>query len=327
MRGPLPEPPMSDRLALAPAPEPPDAPAKPPAPAAPPRDRGNPSVYEALLADPLCPVDKEALAVATRDLQRWTRRYLKPLARGLSLASVVVITALKRLVPIPFRWHGAIDVLCLWFTRRFVSNEAISSLIRHFIVETQLINFVLRNAGDPDLPLSDLEPARLAEMGDRTVIRHDLNIYNFVIDLGRSEKADVLRARPHGELDFEGLEVPDIDTEPQRRRWLSLDIETALYLMNIPFCLFTTNDEYERAVNSFQLDESLCAYIANLTGDPVFRSWVPNRFPMWLSTKRDVPRDLYWHAIVNEMVHTRLCQMRDAIARGEKWPLEGRSHA
>lgn len=91
--------------------------------------------------------------------------------------------------------------------------------------------------------------------------------------------------------------------------------------MNIPFCLFTTEDEYERAVNSFQLDESLCAYIANLTGDPVFRSWVPLRFPVWLSLHRDVPRDLYWHATVNEYVHTRLRQMRDALARGEPWPL------
>ena len=290
------------------------------------RDRSNPTVYHALLADPLSPVDKEALRTAVRDMQRWTRRYLKPLARGLSLVSVPLITVLKRMLPLPLRWHGAIDFLCLWFMRRFVSNEAAASLIRHFIVETQLINFVLRNAGDPDLPLCELEPHRLGDMGDRTVIRHDLNIYNFLIDLGESQKADVLRARRHAELDFSGLDVPDIDTEPARRRWLHLDIETALYLMNIPFCLFTTAEEYERAVNSFQVDESLCACIANLTGDPVFRSWVPNRFPMWLSTKRDVPRDLYWHAAVNELVHTRLRYMRDAIARGERWPLQASPH-
>lgn len=299
-----------------------DAPATLSARALAPRDREDPSVFEAMLADPANGIERRALEAAVRDLQRWTRRYLKPAARALSLTLVPVITAVKRLTPVPLRWHGAIDVLCLWFVRRFVSNEAAYSLIRHFLIETKLMNFVLQNAQDPALPRIGLEPVRLADMGDRTVIHHDLNIYNFVIDLGRSERACVLRARPHRELDFSGLDVPDIDTEPGRRRYLELDIETALYLMNIPFCLFTTASEYERAVNSFQLDDSLCAYIANLTGDPVFRSWVPNRFSLWLSTRRDVPRDLYWHATVNELVHARLCRMRDAIARGERWPLE-----
>jgi len=76
--------------------------------------------------------------------------------------------------------------------------------------------------------------------------------------------------------------------------------------MSIFFCLLTTEDEYERAVNSFQLDESLMASIANLTGDLVFRSWTPLRFSPWLAIHRDVARDLYWHALVHEYAHGRL---------------------
>lgn len=270
--------------------------------------------------DPAGGIESVALDMAVRDMDRWSRRYLKPIARLLCALWVPWITICKRLIPLPLRWHRAIDVLCLWFMRRFVSPEAAYSLIRHFVVETQLMNFVLRNAGDTRLPLVDLEPTRLCDMADKTVIRHDLNMYNFVIDLGESEAADVLSRIPADQLDFSGLQVPPIDVEKDRRRWLNLDIETALYLMNIPFCLFTTATEYERAVNSFQLDESLLAYIANLTGDPVFRSWVPNRFTLWLSTSRDVPRDLYWHAAVNELAYARLCRMRDALAQGQTWP-------
>lgn len=186
--------------------------------------RLEPSLFDALLADPALPVDKAALEIAVRDMRRWTRRYIKPLARVVSLVSVFFIVALKRLLPFQFRWHAAIDVLCLWFMRRFVSKQAAYSLIRHFVVETQLINFVILNSGDADLPLCQLEPSQLADMGERTVIRHDENIYHLVLALGRSEKADVLRARPHDELDFSGLEVPEIDVEEGRRRWLSLDI-------------------------------------------------------------------------------------------------------
>lgn len=289
------------------------------------RDRGNPDPFETMLKDPGLGLDKEALAVAVRDMRRWTRRYVKPVARWLSLVSVFLIVALKRVLPFQFRAHGLIDTLCIWFMRRFVSAEAAYSLIRHFVIETNLINFVAKNCGADDVLTTDLKPDALAKMGDRTVIRHDINIYNLVLDLGESKSADVLSRRPLEALDFSMLTVPDIDVEAGRRRWLELDIESALYLMNIPFCLFTTEDEYERAVNSFQLDESLLGYLANLTGDVVFRSWTPLRFSAWLNIARDVPRDLYWHAIVNELAHTRLCAMRDAVARGESWPPEARA--
>jgi hypothetical protein len=287
------------------------------------RDRANPDPFEAMLKDPGLGLDKDALAYAVRDMRRWTRRYVKPLVRVLSLTTVFFIVVLKRLLPFQFRAHGLIDVLCIWFMRRFVSTDAAYSLIRHFIIETNLINFVARNCGADDVLDTDLKPDALAKMGDRTVMRHDINIYNLVLDLGESESADVLSRRPLEALDFSMLDVPDIDVEAQRRRWLELDIESALYLMNIPFCLCTTEDEYERAVNSFQLDESLLGYIANLTGDVVFRSWTPLRFSVWLNIARDVPRDLYWHAIVNELAHTRLCRMRDARERAESWPREG----
>ncbi len=299
--------------------------------ASPTRDRSNPDPFEAMLKDPGLGLDKEALTVAVRDMRRWTRRYVKPVLRRLSLVSVFFIVVLKRVLPFQFRAHGLIDSLCIWFMRRFVSNEAATSLIRHFIIETNLINFVARNCGADDVQETDLKPDALCKMGERTVMLHDINIYNLVIDLGDSESADVKRARPLDELDFSMLTVPDIDTEPERRRWLELDIESALYLMNIPFCLFTTEDEYERAVNSFQLDESLLGYLANLTGDVVFRSWTPLRFSAWLNIARDVPRDLYWHAIVNELAHTRLCALRDARddddEQQERAPTQRRAYA
>ena len=52
------------------------------------------------------------------------------------------------------------------------------------------------------------------------------------------------------------LDIPPVDPERWRRRLLNLDIQTALCLMNIPFALCLTPQEYRRAVHSLRLDAS-----------------------------------------------------------------------
>jgi hypothetical protein len=272
------------------------------------RDRSDPSIADVLLWDPTVPMAHETRVLAARDLGRWSHRALLPWARAWGLATVWCIRVLKAALPFQFSWHRAIDVLCVWFMRRFVSADAAELLIRHFVVETNLLAFIARNCGKP-VAEPALRPARLEELGNSAVIQHDLAVYNLVIDVGQSGASLAPRA-----LDFAPLAVPPIDAARDVKRWLELDIETALYLMNVPFCLFTTQSEYERAVNSFQLDESVCAMLAQLTGDATFRTWTPVKFPAWISVRRDVARDLFWHAAVCEYAHTWLEGIRDRRA-------------
>ena len=60
----------------------------------------------------------------------------------------------KRACPVRFAAHATMDRLCLWFLRRFVSPDAVSLLIRHFIVETNLLNFCLQRTRCPASPRS-----------------------------------------------------------------------------------------------------------------------------------------------------------------------------
>jgi len=278
---------------------------------APARDRGDPSISDVLLWDPTLPMAHETRVLAARDLARWSHRALLPLARALSLASVFCIRACKSILPCQFSWHRALDVLCVWFLRRFVSADAAELLIRHFVVETNLLAFIAHNCGR-EIPAPQLRPACIEDLGNHAVIAHDIAVYNLVIDVGQSGASFPLdRGASPRALDFTALEAPVIDAMRHRKRWLELDIETSLYLMNIPFCLFTTQSEYERAVNSFQLDESVCAMLASLTGDPTFRTWTPVKFPAWISVRRDVARDLFFHAAVTEYAHTWIEKLRD----------------
>lgn len=278
-------------------------------------NRADPSIAALLLVDPTSDVGDGAQRLLQLHLRSWSRRALKPFVRLLSLASVMLITALKRVLPFEFSWHDGIDVLCIWFMKRFVAPEACALLMRHFVVETNLLCFLAKNArrehnnDDNAIEEPTLRPRQCADLGERAVIRHDLNVYNVLHDLGVTDGVDVRTPRPLHTLDVSMLDAGAIegdDGHDPHWRVLRLDIETSLYLMNIPFCLFTTTNEYERGVNSFQLDQSLCAAIAGITGDPAFLSWTPLKFAVYVTTWRDVPRDLYWHAAVDEMIHTRL---------------------
>mgnify|MGYP006177533449 CR=1 FL=1 len=76
--------------------------------------------------------------------------------------------------------------------------------------------------------------------------------------------------------------------------------------MNVAFCLLTTAQEYRRAVHSLQLDESVLGCLAELTGDDMFNTWKPAGYIPIVRTNRDVPRDLFAHAVIHEYIHARL---------------------
>jgi hypothetical protein len=270
-----------------------------------------------MAADPAIGMDRATLRLVIRDQRRPSRAFLYPWVRVLSRVTVTIIVVGKRACPVRFSAHATMDRMCLWFLRRFVSPTAVSLLIRHFIVETNLLNFCVRNARLPGREAVGLCPVSLAELGNRAVIEHDLNVYRVLSALGRAGVAARLPGRQRrGDLDFSMLAVPEVDPEPGTRRLLNLDIQTALCLMNIPFAACLTPGEYRRAVHSLRLDASLLSVLAALTGDDTFLGWRTALPPVRVDTNIDVPATVYEHALVCEYALARLGQIRDATAGG-----------
>jgi len=268
-------------------------------------EAAGPSLRDVMSVDPAISIDLATLRQIIHDQQRASRRFLYPWAQILSRLAVAAIVVAKRVVPIRFSAHATMDRMCLWFLRRFVAPDSVSLLIRHFIVETNLLNFCLRNVGLPDEV--DLRPATLAELGNRAVIEHDLNVYRALLALGRAASPDrAAKLSKPTQLDFGMLSVPGIDPEPHTRRLLRLDIQTALCVMNIPFAFCLTPDEYRRAVHSLRLDASLLTVLAEITGDSAFLGW---RQPaVRAGSNFDVPAAVYEHALLCEFAHARLCR-------------------
>ena len=263
-------------------------------------DGPGPGIWEALAGDPTFHFDRRALGLLRVDQNRWSHRYIRPPARFLSRIAVALIVVVKRILPFQFSSHRMLDRLGIWFMFRLVSVEGGELLLRHFVIETNVLAFIARNSG---LDEPTLRPATLGQLDDNAVIVHDLNLYRVLAGLGN-------RPLPHPEdrrspLDFSMLQLEPIEVG-ESRRWLQLDLETGLCFMNMAFALLTTSDEYRRAVHSLQLDESVLSCLAELTGDDLFHSWKPAGYIPIVRTNRDVPRDLFAHAVIHEYIHARL---------------------
>lgn len=272
-------------------------------------ETAGPGIWKAMAGDPTFHFDRRALRLMATDQSRRSYRYVRPPARVLSRMLVGVITVVKRLLPFQFSSHRMLDRLGIWFMSRFVSAEGGELLLRHFVIETNVLAFISRNSGIDE---PTLRPTTLDDLDDNAVIVHDLNLYEVLAALGgRRLPRPEDRAEP---MDFSMLGVDPIVPSPTRRL-LWLDLETGMCFMNIMFCLLTTSDEYRRAVHSLQLDESVLGCLAELTGDEVFRSWKPAGYNPIVRTNRDVPRDLFAHAVIHEYIHSRLLYHADQMSQ------------
>jgi hypothetical protein len=213
--------------------------------------------WAAIQVAPGLPFDPAIRRLLVLDQRRWSRRWLYPWVRPLSRLIVTLILVVKRVLPVQPTAYSAMDGLCVWFLRRCVSPDAGQLLVRHFIVQTNLLAFMARNAPTREVPEVTLRPTSLRQLGDRAVIKHDVNVYDVLIALGSPTGGYPLA--PVAQPDTTMLAVPAIDAKPGTRRLLRLDIQTALCLMNIPFALCLSVHEYRRAVHPLAWTRSCSA--------------------------------------------------------------------
>jgi hypothetical protein len=62
-------------------------------------------------------------------------------------------------------------------------------ILRHFTLATELLPFTKANAGPVEMDSWPLRPRCLEDLRDNVSLQHDLNIYNFIIQLNQSLRA------------------------------------------------------------------------------------------------------------------------------------------
>jgi hypothetical protein len=278
-------------------------------------DPRDPNPWLALYLDHSTPVDPAVKQAWLRDSSSWCRQFVLPAARPLARATIVLFQAVKTVLPAAFTSSALLHRLLAWALRTFVRPEANWLILRHFHIGSEILDFIARNAGRAQVPLRPLRPRRLEDLRDHLFVQHDLNLYNFVINLGRELRAQGRELSLPGTVDLSGVSGGDFGIEPLPARWHNfIDLQTAIELFTPVYQLFLTDNDFWRATNSLQLDETIGIYVARILGQPHNLVLVNNKHPMVPQSTLRAGYRLVLHGLASEMLYELLVREKRAAS-------------
>jgi hypothetical protein len=270
-------------------------------------DRRDPSPWLALYLDHSNPLPEPVRAAWLRDTSSRSRQFLLPLVRPLARLSIILIQLLRIVLPNRLHSSALLHRLIVFGLKRFVRPEANWLILRHFHLGSQILRFVADNASPRPLQGTPLRPADLDALRDHLFLQHDLNLFNFVIELNQALAGKAIR-KPE-QLDFSAITPVPLRVEDMPNGWLNvIDLQTAIELYTPVYQLFLTDNDFWRSVHSLQLDEVIGIYVAKLLDTPEYLVFLNNKHPLVpMSTLRAGSR-LVLHGLSTEMLHGALMQ-------------------
>lgn len=271
-------------------------------------DARDPNPWLALYLDNSTPLSEEVKRVWLLDSSSASRQYLLPFVRPLARLMIILIQIVK--IFVPRRWSASILLHWVLATglRYFVSPAANWLILRHFHLGSQTLAFIAANA-PVKVETSPLQPLTIEDLKDELFLKHDLNLFNFVIRLNKALQANGTCLSRVDQPDFSMIVDPPLRLEDMPHGWFNIiDLQTAIELFTPIYQLFLTDNDFWRASNSLQLDETIGIYIATILNVPQHLILVNNKHPLVpLSTLRAGHR-LVLHGLSTEMLHAFLKQ-------------------
>ena len=279
-------------------------------------DPRDPDPWLALYLDQSLPIDdgaKRALLLGNRSV---SRRWLFPLIRPLFFAVFLVIKALRAISPRHPNLNGFLHRLIHWGLRTFASPEANLLIVRHFHIGTEILAFIKANAGAVAIESRPLRPRTLKDLEDNVFLQHDLNIYNFIIQLNASLRAQGRDLEPVDRPDFSMIsDAFDLETFPTGALNF-IDVQTAVEAYTPLYALLLPRSDFIRAANSLQLDEVIAVSIAKILGTPYHLAFIKNGHPMVQLSTLQAGYRLMMHGLDCEGIHGWLRVLKHRQAQG-----------
>ncbi len=191
----------------------------------------DPNPWLALYLDMSLPLSDEVKAALLSNSGSKSRQFLLPLMRPCAKLSMIAFQVLKIFIPNRFTSSKLLHRLIHWGLRNFVRPDANYLILRHFHIGSEILQFVASNVPGVEIPLNPLRPRNLAALVDDVFLKHDLNIYNFLIRINREMKARGIHLSKQEQLNFDCItDGPfPIDEDSLPRAWLNfLDLESAI---------------------------------------------------------------------------------------------------
>jgi hypothetical protein len=274
-------------------------------------DPRDPNPWLALYLDQSTPVDERVKAAWLRDSSSRCRQFVLPVVRPLARATIVLFQLVRIVLPDSFTSSWLLHRILAGALRTFVRPEANWLILRHFHIGSEILDFIARNVPGTTVPLRPLRPRKLADLHDHLFLQHDLNLFNFVINLNRELRAQGREITAPERLDFGGISAGDFGIEPLPDRWHNfVDLQTAIELFTPVYQLFLTDNDFWRATNSLQLDETIAIYAARILEQPHQLVLLNNRHPMVPQSTLRAGFRLVLHGLASEMLYEVLVRAK-----------------
>lgn len=274
-----------------------------------PHDPKDPNPWLALYLDTSVAMNQDAKASILVDVSSWSRQFLFPLIRPFARLFICIFQVLKIFVPNRLTSPWLLHQLIYVGLKYFVSPKANFLIVRHMHIGSELLGFIALNTKGVDIPLNPLKPNDLVGLKDNVFLQHDLNIYNFIINLNRQLKDNGLEFEAKDELDYSPITDGAFDIEEMPDGWFNvLDLESAIELYTPLYQLFLTDSDFWRACNSLQLDETIALYATRLVGDMRYLGLVNNRHPIVPENILGSSHRLMLHGLAAECLHAFIVQ-------------------
>jgi hypothetical protein len=272
-------------------------------------DPNDPDPWLALYLDVSLPLPNETKAALLANCSSRSRQFLLPLVRPFAKLTMMSFQVLKVFIPNKFTSSAVLHYLIYLGLKYFVRPDANWLILRHFHIGSEILNFVADNVPRTKIPLNPLRPRDLKGLIDHVFLKHDLNIYNFLIRLNRDMKEKNIEITKLDKPNFDCISDKgfDIDVDSLPKRWLNfIDVETAIELYTPMYQLFLTDSDFWRACNSLQLDETVALYTSRILGDTSYLGLVNNKHPLVPLSTLQAGYRLLLHGLAAESLHAVL---------------------
>ncbi|MBH5318580.1 hypothetical protein I6N90_12315 [Paenibacillus sp. GSMTC-2017] len=274
-------------------------------------DKNDPNPFLAIFLDQSIPFDEEAKAVYLKDCSSKTRQFLLPLLRPFARLLIILLQLYKSIVPNAFTSSKVLHRVLYWGMKTFVSPSANYMILRHFYLGSEVLQFIRDNVAGVNITMNPLKPTDLKPVKDDLFLIHDLNLYNFIINLNRELREKNLEVTKQTTLNFDAITTTRIPIEPMPNRWTNfLDLTTAIECFTPVYQMFLTDNDFWRATNSLQLDETVGILASKIIGSNERLALINNKHPMVPLTTLKAGFRLVLHGLATEQLHALLIELK-----------------
>ena len=274
-------------------------------------DERDPNPWLAMYLDLSIPINNTTKLSLMRDNDSRSAKYLLPVIKVTSKITMFFIHIFKFFFPKLINSSKILHQILAWGLKRYVSPDANLLIFRHFHVGSEIMEFIAANIENIEIKTSPLKPYDFEDIKDDLFLKHDLNLYNFVIKLNKDLKEKGIPIVGKSPLNLDMITTDQFNhiAFPNKFR-NTLDLRSAIELFTPFYQLFLTSNDFVRASNSLQLDETIAIYTAQILGTPGHLGLVNNKHPMVPETTYSAAYRLVLHGLAAETLHEILVNIK-----------------